>query len=287
MNVAAEELLGKGRVVLFSVPGAFTPTCSAKHLPGFIEQAAALKAKGVDKLVCLAVNDVFVMDAWGKCRGRRRRYRDGGRRQWRLFARARARTRCPRHSAWACAASALRLVIEDGVVKQVHVEAPGEFKVSSAEHILGTALVDDRYAVDPVCGPARPAADRPSASMSCWRGDVFASVSETARRRACSRPSACRPTSPSTCRSPCYAARPGGVDRHADGRGACRRHPAGDKPGAACLGPVAQPRPDIRALLRYGGHLAGDHRPVAVAVVRDYSFFSISGIRLNRSPTRP
>ena len=65
MNVAAEELLGKGRVVLFSVPGAFTPTCNAKHLPGFVQQASALRGKGVSKLVCLAVNDVFVMDAWG------------------------------------------------------------------------------------------------------------------------------------------------------------------------------------------------------------------------------
>ena len=69
MNVAAEEMLGKGRVVLFSVPGAFTPTCDAKHLPGFVDKAAALRSKGVGKLVCLAVNDVFVMNAWGKSAG--------------------------------------------------------------------------------------------------------------------------------------------------------------------------------------------------------------------------
>jgi len=69
MNVEARELLGQGRVVMFSVPGAFTPTCDAKHLPGFIEKAAALKAKGVGRLVCLAVNDVFVMNAWGKSAG--------------------------------------------------------------------------------------------------------------------------------------------------------------------------------------------------------------------------
>ena len=68
-NVDAAELLGKGRVVLFSVPGAFTPTCSAKHLPGFIDKAGDLRSKGVDKIVCLAVNDVFVMGAWGKSAG--------------------------------------------------------------------------------------------------------------------------------------------------------------------------------------------------------------------------
>ena len=66
MNVAAEELLGKGKVVLFSVPGAFTPTCDAKHLPGFVEKAGDLRGKGVDRIVCLAVNDVFVMNAWSK-----------------------------------------------------------------------------------------------------------------------------------------------------------------------------------------------------------------------------
>jgi peroxiredoxin/uncharacterized membrane protein YecN with MAPEG domain len=69
VNVTAAELLGKGRVVLFSVPGAFTPTCDAKHLPGFVDQAPALKAKGVAKIVCMAVNDVFVMNAWGKSAG--------------------------------------------------------------------------------------------------------------------------------------------------------------------------------------------------------------------------
>ena len=68
-NADAGELLGKGRVVLFSVPGAFTPTCSAKHLPGFVDKAAELRASGVARIVCLAVNDVFVMNAWGKSAG--------------------------------------------------------------------------------------------------------------------------------------------------------------------------------------------------------------------------
>jgi peroxiredoxin len=136
-NVAAEELLGKGRVVLFSVPGAFTPTCSAKHLPGFIEQAGALRAKGVAKLVCLAVNDVFVMGAWGKSAGAGDAVvmaADGNgdyTRELGLELDARGFGMGMRGQRFA-------LVIEDGVVKQVHVEAPGEFKVSSAEHILGT-----------------------------------------------------------------------------------------------------------------------------------------------------
>jgi len=136
-NVAAEELLGKGRVVLFSVPGAFTPTCSAKHLPGFIEQAGALRGKGVAKLVCLAVNDVFVMGAWGKSAGAGDAVvmaADGNGE----YTRALGLELDARGFGMGMRGQRFALVIEDGVVKQVHVEAPGEFKVSSAEHILGT-----------------------------------------------------------------------------------------------------------------------------------------------------
>lgn len=136
-NVAAEEILGKGRVVLFSVPGAFTPTCSAKHLPGFIEKAAALRAKGVAKIVCLAVNDVFVMGAWGKSAGAGDAVvmaADGNGE----YTRALGLELDARGFGMGMRGQRFALVIEDGVVKQVHVEAPGEFKVSSAEHILGT-----------------------------------------------------------------------------------------------------------------------------------------------------
>ena len=136
MNVSSEELLGKGRVVLFSVPGAFTPTCDAKHLPGFIEKAAALRAKGVGKLVCLAVNDVFVMNAWGRSAGvgdSIAMAADGNG----DYSRALGLELDARGFGMGIRGKRFALVIEDGVVKQVHVEAPGEFKVSSAEYILG------------------------------------------------------------------------------------------------------------------------------------------------------
>jgi len=136
-NVSAEELLGKGRVVLFSVPGAFTPTCSAKHLPGFIEKAGALRAKGVAKVVCLAVNDVFVMGAWGKSAGAGDAVvmaADGNG----DYTRTLGLELDARGFGMGMRGQRFALVMEDGVVKQVHVEAPGEFKVSSAEHILGT-----------------------------------------------------------------------------------------------------------------------------------------------------
>jgi peroxiredoxin len=136
MNVTAAELLGQGRVVLFSVPGAFTPTCDAKHLPGFIQKAAALRARGVDKLVCLAVNDVFVMNAWGKSAGVGEAIvmaADGNGE----YTQALGLELDARGFGMGMRGKRFALVIEDGVVKQLHVEAPGEFKVSSAEYILG------------------------------------------------------------------------------------------------------------------------------------------------------
>jgi glutaredoxin/glutathione-dependent peroxiredoxin len=134
-NVEAAELLGKGRVVLFSVPGAFTPTCDAKHLPGFVEKAAALGRKGVGRIVCLAVNDVFVMNAWGKAAGVGDAIvmaADGNG----DYTRALGLELDARGFGMGMRGQRFALVIEDGVVKQVHVEAPGEFKVSSAEHVL-------------------------------------------------------------------------------------------------------------------------------------------------------
>jgi peroxiredoxin len=139
MNMSADELLGKGRVVLFSVPGAFTPTCSAKHLPGFVENAAALRGKGVSKIVCLAVNDVFVMNAWGKSAGVDETIvmaADGNG----DYSRALGLELDARGFGMGMRGKRFALVIEDSVVKQVNVEAPGEFKVSSAEHVLAGLL---------------------------------------------------------------------------------------------------------------------------------------------------
>jgi peroxiredoxin len=135
MNVSAGELLGKGRVVLFSVPGAFTPTCNAKHLPGFVDKAAALRGRGVAKIVCMAVNDVFVMHAWGKSAqvGDAIVMAADGNGD---YARALGLELDARGFGMGMRGQRFALVIEDGIVKQVHVEAPGEFKVSSAEHVL-------------------------------------------------------------------------------------------------------------------------------------------------------
>ncbi len=135
MNVTAGELLGKGRVVLFSVPGAFTPTCDAKHLPGFIEKASVLRDKGVDRIVCLAVNDVFVMNAWGKSAGSGDKVvmaADGNG----DYTRALGLELDARGHGMGMRGQRFALVIQDGVVRQVYVEGPGEFKVSSADHIL-------------------------------------------------------------------------------------------------------------------------------------------------------
>lgn len=131
---SADYFAGK-KIALFAVPGAFTPTCSAKHLPGFVEKAAELKAKGVDEIVCTSVNDAFVMGAWNAANGSSdvTMLADGnGDFATALgldadFAAHGMGKRSQRYS----------MVIEDGAVTQLNVEGPGEFKVSSAEHMLG------------------------------------------------------------------------------------------------------------------------------------------------------
>ncbi len=128
------ELFAGKTVALFAVPGAFTPTCSAKHLPGFVENADAIKAKGVDTIACLAVNDAFVMDAWGKSQGADGKVimaADGGG----ALTEALGLTmntgdfggkRSKRYS----------MLVDDGVVKQLNVEEAGGFEVSSAETLM-------------------------------------------------------------------------------------------------------------------------------------------------------
>jgi peroxiredoxin len=127
----------KGRkVALFSVPGAFTPTCSAKHLPGFIDNAAQLKAKGVDEIACTAVNDAFVMGAWGKSANADDKVTmlaDGSGN----FAKAVGLEMDARNFGLGMRGQRFSMIVDDGVVKELNVEQPGEFKVSTAEHMLG------------------------------------------------------------------------------------------------------------------------------------------------------
>jgi len=122
-------------VALFAVPGAFTPTCSAKHLPGFVEKAGELQAKGVDAIACTSVNDVFVMGAWGKSSGAEGITMladgNGG------FAEAVGLTMDGSKFGMGTRSQRYSMLVEDGVVKQLNVEGPGEFKVSTADHLLG------------------------------------------------------------------------------------------------------------------------------------------------------
>ncbi|MBB5518664.1 peroxiredoxin [Amphiplicatus metriothermophilus] len=129
------EVLGKGKVALFSVPGAFTPTCSAKHLPGFIEKADELKKKGVEKIVCMAVNDAFVMKAWAESQGAAGKIEmlcDGNGE----FARALGLTMDGTGFGMGERSQRFSAIIDNGVVTVLNVEEPGAFKVSSAEHLL-------------------------------------------------------------------------------------------------------------------------------------------------------
>ncbi|NBW76285.1 MAG: peroxiredoxin [Sphingomonadaceae bacterium] len=130
---SADYFKGK-RVALFSVPGAFTPTCSAKHLPGFVEKADELKAKGIDEIVGTAVNDPFVMGAWNKASGSSdiTMLADGNA----DFAKAVGLTMDGSGFGLGLRGQRFSMVVNDGVVEQLHVEAPGEFKVSSAEYLI-------------------------------------------------------------------------------------------------------------------------------------------------------
>jgi len=135
-DLTTAELFDGKRVVLFSVPGAFTPTCDAKHLPGFIGLAAQLRAKGVDTIACMAVNDVFVMNAWGKHAGSGDKVlmlADGNG----DYARALGLEMDAKGFGMGMRGQRFAIVVDKGVATQVDVEAPGQFKVSAAEHVLG------------------------------------------------------------------------------------------------------------------------------------------------------
>jgi peroxiredoxin len=132
--VDTRELFGGRKVVMFAVPGAFTPTCSAKHLPGYVDKLEAFKAKGVD-VACLSVNDAFVMGAWARDQSVPpdiRMLADGNG----AFTRALGLELDATPFGMGLRAKRFALYAEDGVVKQLHVEAPGEFKVSAADYVL-------------------------------------------------------------------------------------------------------------------------------------------------------
>ncbi len=133
--VRSEDIFQGRKVVLFSVPGAFTPTCSAKHLPGYVDKLSALKGKGVETVACMAVNDAFVMDAWAKSQNVPvdiMMLADGNG----AFSKALGLEMDATPFGMGMRSRRFALVADDGVVKHLHVEAPGEFKVSSADAIL-------------------------------------------------------------------------------------------------------------------------------------------------------
>ncbi|WP_419808026.1 peroxiredoxin [Sphingomonas sp.] len=133
-QVTTADYFAGRRIALFAVPGAFTPTCSAKHLPGFVERGADLGAKGIDEVACTAVNDAFVMAAWAKSAAAEgvTMLADGNG----DFAKALGLDADSSKFGMGLRSKRYSMVVNDGVVEQLNVEAPGEFKVSSADYLL-------------------------------------------------------------------------------------------------------------------------------------------------------
>jgi peroxiredoxin len=133
--VTTDDLFKGKRVVFFALPGAFTPTCSAKHVPGFVQHAAEIKAKGVDTIACMSVNDAFVMGAWGenqKSGDKVRMLADGNG----DFTRAIGLEMDGSKFGMGKRSQRFSMLVDNGVIKELNVEEPGAFNVSSAEHIL-------------------------------------------------------------------------------------------------------------------------------------------------------
>ncbi len=133
-DVTTAEMFGGKKVVMFAVPGAFTPTCSAAHLPGYVVNADKIKEKGVDAVVCLSVNDAFVMDAWGKSANAEELVMaaDGNG----DFTRAMGLEMDGSGFGLGLRSQRYALIAEDGKITALNVEAPGKFEVSSAEAIM-------------------------------------------------------------------------------------------------------------------------------------------------------
>jgi peroxiredoxin len=133
--VKTDDLFGGKKVAVFALPGAFTPTCSAKHLPGFIQHADAIKAKGIDTIACISVNDAFVMGAWGDQQGAGEKVvmlADGNG----DFTRALGLEMDATKFGMGKRSQRFSFVADNGVVTQLNVEEPGAFAVSSADHML-------------------------------------------------------------------------------------------------------------------------------------------------------
>jgi peroxiredoxin len=133
-----EKVTSGKTVAVFALPGAFTPTCSAKHVPGFVEKADAFKAAGVDEIWCVSVNDAFVMGAWGrdqKAGGKVRMMADGSA----DFSKAVGLTLDLTARGLGLRSNRYSMLVKDGVVKTLNVEGPGEFKVSDADTLLAQA----------------------------------------------------------------------------------------------------------------------------------------------------
>jgi peroxiredoxin len=133
--VKTDELFAGRKVVVFALPGAFTPTCSAKHLPGFVSHADEIKRKGIDAIACVAVNDAFVMGAWGEAQGAGDKVlmlADGNGELTRALGLEMDATKYGMGKR----SQRFSMLVENGVVKQLNVEEPGAYVVSSAEYML-------------------------------------------------------------------------------------------------------------------------------------------------------
>jgi peroxiredoxin len=133
--IKTDDLFAGKKVVLFALPGAFTPTCSAKHLPGFVQNSDAIKQKGVDVIACMSVNDAFVMGAWGEQQGAGGKVMmlaDGNGE----FTKALGLELDATRFGMGHRSQRFSMVVDNGVVKELNIEEPGAFSVSSAEHVM-------------------------------------------------------------------------------------------------------------------------------------------------------
>ena len=134
-EITTDDLFKGKKVAVFGLPGAFTPTCSAKHLPGYVDKSGDLKSKGVDRIACVSVNDAFVMDAWGKSQNvgdKVMMLADGNAE----FSDAVGLSFDGAKFGMGKRSQRYSMIVNDGVVEQLNVEAPGEYRASSAEYML-------------------------------------------------------------------------------------------------------------------------------------------------------